>query len=323
MSVLRKHKIWSENQLEIQTFSEAVFRPSRIESLKDAGPFDISANVASIQDMTIWQVRSRSGYRTCYGCPQQHQVEIHFIEDGKYVFQTPDDEIEAMAGSAVLLKDTRKVQTTASPESSKLAILIPFNQVARNLSRSHGSAGRGLSELRSLVGPDTVGIDIIHQIANHLLHGIDPTDDPSDAEGAPALVHDALIMLFASLWPRTMATATERPALPLHLERAIDWLDRHADEDISIEQLARRAGASIRTLQNSFRQHLSTTPNAYVLQIRLSRVREELLNGPIDQTIEAIASRWGFRHMGYFASRYRELYGNSPSDTRKARPDNT
>jgi AraC-like DNA-binding protein len=319
MSVLKKHKIWSEDRLEIQTFSEAVFRPSRIESLKDEGSFHITANVAAVQDMTIWQVRSTSGYRSHYQRPQQHQVEIHFIEAGKFVFQTPDDEIEAMAGSAVLLKDTRKVQIIASPGCEKLAVAIPFNQVAHNLNRSHGSAGRGLSEFSSLVGPDAAGIDIIHRIASHLLHGIDPADDPADAEGTPALVHDALIMMFASLWPRTIAT--ERSALPRHLERAIDWLDRHAAEDMSIEQLARLAGASIRTLQNSFRQHLSTTPNAYVLQIRLSRVREELLNGPIEQTIEAIASRWGFRHMGYFASRYRELYGSSPSDTRRARSD--
>jgi AraC-like DNA-binding protein len=320
MSVLRKHKIWSEDRLEIQSFSEAVFRPSRIENLKDTGPFDITANIAAIQEMTIWQVHSKSGYRTSYGCPHQHQVEIHFIENGQFVFQTPDDEIEATAGTAVLLKDTRKVHTIASPHSGKLAMVVPFKQVAHNLNRSHGSAGRGLSEFSSLVGPDVTGIDIIHRIADHLLHGIDPTDDPADAEGAPALIHDALIMMFASLWPRT--TATERSTLPRHLERAIDWLDRHAAEDISIEQLARRAGASIRTLQNSFRQHLSTTPNAYVLQMRLSRAHEELLNGQLDQTIEAIASRWGFRHMGYFASRYRELYGESPSDTRKARLNN-
>lgn len=319
MSVLRKHKIWSEDRLEIQSFSEAVFRPSRMESLKDTGPFDITANVAAIHDMTIWQIQSRSGYRTLYGCPQQHQVEIHFIEAGTFVFQMPGEEIKAQAGDAVLLKDTRKVQTTASPESSKLAMVVPFNQLAHNLNRSHGSAGRGLSEFRSLVGPEVTGIDIIQRIASHLLHGIDPSEDPADAEGAPALVHDALIMMFASLWPRT--TAKEGPVLPRHLERAIDWLERHADEDISIEQLARHAGASIRTLQNSFRHHLSTTPNAYVLQMRLSRVHDELLNGPVDQTIEAIASHWGFRHMGYFASRYRELYGASPSDTRKARSD--
>jgi AraC-like DNA-binding protein len=189
--------------------------------------------------------------------------------------------------------------------------------VAHNLNRSHGSAGRGLSEFRSLVGPEVTGIDIIQRIATHLLYGIDPADDTADVEGAPALVHDALIMMFASLWPRT--TSGEPSALPRHLERAINWLDRHADEDTSVEQLARRAGASIRTLQNSFRQHLSTTPNAYLLQLRLSRVHDELLHGPVDQTIEAIASRWGFRHMGYFASRYRALYGTSPSDSRKAR----
>ena len=87
------------------------------------------------------------------------------------------------------------------------------------------------------------------------------------------------------------------------------------------EQLARQSGASIRSLQNSFRQHLSATPNAYILQMRLSRVHTELLTGSGDESIEKIASRWGFGHMGYFAARYRAQYGQAPSDTRKSRTD--
>jgi AraC-like DNA-binding protein len=318
MSLLKKHKIRSEDDLETQAIAKAVFRPTEVRRFQEAGSFDINADIASIRDMTLWQASTRSGFRTRYGCPMQHQVEIHFIEAGKFNFRAADEEIEASARSAVLLKDTRKVETIASPDSAKLAIAIPFDQVAPHLNRGHGSAGRGLGAFQSLIDHDTPGIDIIHRIAAHLLHGIDISEDGS---GAPALIHDALIMMFVSLWPKTDMAPDGRSTLPRHLERAIDWLDHHADQDISVEQLARQSGASIRTLQNSFRHHLSTTPNAYILNMRLSRVHDELLNVKNDETIEKIASRWGFGHMGYFAARYRALYGKSPSDTRKERPD--
>ncbi|MDH4440857.1 MAG: helix-turn-helix transcriptional regulator [Rhizobium sp.] len=318
---MKRNRIRSQDDLETQILAEAVFRPTEMKRFEESGLFDIKADIAAIQDMILWQTCSRSGYRARYGCAKHHSVEVHFIEAGKFTFQAADERIDAVAKTAVLLKDTRKVEIIASPDSTKLAISIPFDHVAPHLNRAHGSAGRGLSAFQSNIGPDVTGIDIIHRIAAHLLHGFAPTGASADTTGPTALVHDALIMMFVSLWPRIETSPDGRSGLPRHLERAIDWLDHHADQDISVEQLARRSGASIRTLQNSFRHHLSTTPNAYILQMRLSRVHDELQNGPTDETIEKIASRWGFGHMGYFASRYRELYGKTPSDTRRERID--
>lgn len=321
MSLLKTHSIQSENELEIEAISKAIFRPSQFARFHEAGAFDIKADVTSIRSMTLWQICSRSGYRAQYGCPKHQHVEIHFIEKGSYDFESADERIEASAQTAVLIKDTRKVTLVASPGSRKLSMLMPFDQLARHINRSQGGAGRGLSAFHSHTGANVTGMDIIHRTATHLLHGLDPNGLSADSTGAPELIHDALIMMFVGLWPKTEIQAEKQATLPRHLERALDWLERHADEDISIEQLARLSGASIRTLQNSFRHHLSTTPNAYILQFRLARVHEELLYGSSDESIEKIAYRWGFGHMGYFAARYRAVYGKSPSETRRGRPD--
>lgn len=318
MSPWKKYTILSEDNAEAQAIAESVFRPVEVERLQERGPFDVKADFTSIQKMTLFQVSSGSGYRARYGCPLHHQIEIHFIETGTFMFRTPDEEMEAFSGSVVLLKDTRKVEIVASPGSSKRVIVVPFDQVAPHLHRAYGSAGRGLIAFEAHMDTGTPGTDIVQQIASHILNEAPPSDQASPGS-VPVLLHDALIMTFVSLWPKTDRQRDETSTLPRHLERAIDWLDRHADQDVSVEQLARRSGASIRTLQNSFRHHLSTTPNAYILQTRLSRVHDELLNGSGEETIENIASRWGFGHMGYFAARYRALYGESPSDTRKQR----
>ncbi len=314
------YSISSQDELETQSISAKTFRPSEFWRLKEAGPFDIQANITSVCNITLWRISTSSGYGVRYGCPKHHQVELHFIEEGRFCFQSADEEIEAPALGAVLIKDTRKVTVTACPGSRKLSVVIPFEQVAPHINRSHGSAGWGLAALQAHVAT-AAGIDIIHQIAAHLLSGLDPNGLGPDNAGTPALIRDALIMMFVSLWPREEIRSDQRPTLPRHLERAIDWLERHADQDIAIEELARRSGASIRTLQNSFRHHLSTTPNAYILQMRLSRVHNDLLAGTGEESIEKIASRWGFRHMGYFAARYRAQYGKAPSDTRKGRKD--
>lgn len=324
MARLVKHYVRSEDEVEIRQIAEAVFRPCEFNRLMDDAPFDMSAHITSVEKVTLWRSHSRSGYRARYGCPKHHQVELHFIEEGSYRFHTQGHDIEAPVGSAVLLKDTRKVEIAASPGARKLAMVIPYDKLAPHIQRGQGSAGTGLAGFRSHIRTDVTGIETLHRIATHLMDEVNPPDPASDVEGAPSLIGDALIMMFVGLWPRGEAAESDRKeALPRHLERAIDWLQRHADEEISIERLARLAGASVRTLQNSFRLHLSTTPNAYALQVRLARAHEDLMHGPANDSIEAIASRWGFGHMGYFAARYRAAYGRSPSETRRQRPDVT
>jgi AraC-like DNA-binding protein len=55
---------------------------------------------------------------------------------------------------------------------------------------------------------------------------------------------------------------------------------------------------------------------AYLRRLRLHYARQDLVAGNrIDDTVTAIAARWGFAHTGRFAVLYREIYGQSPHAT--------
>jgi AraC-like DNA-binding protein len=50
-------------------------------------------------------------------------------------------------------------------------------------------------------------------------------------------------------------------------------------------------------------------------------VREELkASGPDSVTVTQVAGRWGFVHLGRFASAYRRKFGESPSATLRGQP---
>jgi len=89
----------------------------------------------------------------------------------------------------------------------------------------------------------------------------------------------------------------------------------------SVIDLCARLRISRRTVQNSFRAVTQTTPVNYIRCIRLNGVRRELLGSrPGELSIGDAASRWGFFHLSHFAADYQALFGELPSQTRRAGP---
>lgn len=101
------------------------------------------------------------------------------------------------------------------------------------------------------------------------------------------------------------------------VRRSLEYIDEHLAEPITMNDLARHACVSIRSIQAGFREDLGTTPVAYIRDQRLDKVRQALMSAlPTDGiTVAGVAERWGFSNPGSFSVRYRERFGESPSRT--------
>jgi AraC-like DNA-binding protein len=62
------------------------------------------------------------------------------------------------------------------------------------------------------------------------------------------------------------------------LRRAMAFIEAHADQDISIADIARASNVSTRAVQLAFRRHLDTTPTAYLRRVRLDHAHRDLRN---------------------------------------------
>ncbi|MGD8148382.1 helix-turn-helix domain-containing protein [Ornithinimicrobium sp. Y1694] len=112
------------------------------------------------------------------------------------------------------------------------------------------------------------------------------------------------------------APAQERDAHASTLRRAVAYPEEHAHRDVGLAEVARAARVSPRAVQLAFRKHLDTTPSAHLRELRLRRVREDLLLAdPTRTTVAAVAARWGFINASKFAARYREAFDELPSTT--------
>ncbi|MGZ8801881.1 MAG: AraC family transcriptional regulator [Mycobacterium sp.] len=101
------------------------------------------------------------------------------------------------------------------------------------------------------------------------------------------------------------------------IQQAMDFIDDHLAERITMDSLAHAVHMSVRSIQQGFRSELGMSPMAFVRERRLERVHEELADAiPSDGvTVTAVAERWGFHHLGSFAVEYRKRWGEAPSET--------
>jgi transcriptional regulator GlxA family with amidase domain len=100
------------------------------------------------------------------------------------------------------------------------------------------------------------------------------------------------------------------------VRRARAFIDEHPERDITATDIAAAACVTVRALQMAFRRELDTTPMGYLRTVRLARAHRELLDlGPRQETVTAVAYRWGFSSTSRFSAYYRETYGVSPKQT--------
>lgn len=102
---------------------------------------------------------------------------------------------------------------------------------------------------------------------------------------------------------------------PRHVKRAEEFMRSNAQHALTLEQIAQAAGCSIRSLSEGFHKARGTTPMNFLRQVRLKAVRRDLQQGGGRSTVAEVAMRWGFSHLGRFATDYRRCFGELPSDT--------
>jgi transcriptional regulator GlxA family with amidase domain len=92
----------------------------------------------------------------------------------------------------------------------------------------------------------------------------------------------------------------------------------HPETPWGTAHLARATGVGARALQKAFRRSGQPPPMMYLRRLRLHKVRAELAaHCPNTLTVTTAASHWGFLHLSRFAEQYRQLFGESPSETLK------
>jgi AraC family L-rhamnose operon transcriptional activator RhaR/AraC family L-rhamnose operon regulatory protein RhaS len=95
----------------------------------------------------------------------------------------------------------------------------------------------------------------------------------------------------------------------------LSWIEREYAENLSLEDLARKANMSSRTLIRTFQKAFGMTPVEYLIRHRISKaaslLREEEL------TVGEVAEMTGFSDGNYFSRQFKKRTGFSPREYKK------
>jgi AraC-like DNA-binding protein len=107
--------------------------------------------------------------------------------------------------------------------------------------------------------------------------------------------------------------ATRAPAVGLlpHLRRVRDHIDRHYQQPLDLDQLARVAGVSKFHLVRGFEAAYGETPIRYLTRRRIERAQDLLRAANL--TVTEVCMLVGFASLGSFSARFTQLVGESPT----------
>jgi AraC-like DNA-binding protein len=111
---------------------------------------------------------------------------------------------------------------------------------------------------------------------------------------------------------RTVADAGRRLVL-----EACEIMRSRIEEPVRIGEIASTLGISARHLQAGFRRHVGKTPQTFLTECRLDLARRKLEQRLPGLSVTAAALECGFSNLGEFAGKYRQRFGENPSETLK------
>ena len=106
-----------------------------------------------------------------------------------------------------------------------------------------------------------------------------------------------------------------KPTLDANIEHIITYVDLNLDKELSLEQITQDLHISKSSLYRIFHAHFHCTIIAYIMQRRISKSMEMLLNSNL--SIEQIAQNLGFTGAATYVRVFKKINGVTPSQFRK------
>jgi AraC-like DNA-binding protein len=236
------------------------------------------------------------------------------------------EEIRTAPGTAQAFTPGAAADLRWTADTRQVCLMLDRREVERQLERYLGHdltrplVFAPVLDLRSPDGGGRTWLHILRLVDHEMRRDTGLLDFALSRQTIERLLIESLLTGHRHNYSDALATG-DRHTPPSRIRRLVDMIDAAPEHPWTTAALSDEAGLSSRALQAGFRALVGMGPMSYVRAARLDRVRAELIGTDGTATVAQIARRWGFVHLGRFASAYAARHGELPSETlRRARP---
>jgi AraC-like DNA-binding protein len=173
-------------------------------------------------------------------------------------------------------------------------------------------------QLEARFGGTTGGGADIMRLLSFMVSELDRPSSVNASRFVLAHLQNALTTALLLGQPHTYSHLLQRPPpdpSSACVREVEAYIDAHIHEPITMADLGRAAGVSVRSIHYAFQKHRDYSPTEFIRSRRIELARRRLLSAQPGFTVTDIATECGFQHLGRFSCDYQKTFGESPSAT--------
>lgn len=233
---------------------------------------------------------------------------LQIVTRGECRWRQDDDCLRMRRGQALMVNPDEQIDLEYSPDCEKLIIKVPETILSAT---HHGGVRQDIRFARTPIRLDEC--PSLTRVLEAVFAEFEEAGESSLADISVSY-REIILKKLLRVFPSNLSERESHVASTPALESMVQFIEQNVKEDIGVEELSRVSNMSVRSIYNAFGRTFSTTPKSYVKQVKLRKLREDLLRGRCRNVTEA-ALDYGFGHLGRFSSDYRKLFGELPSET--------
>ena len=214
---------------------------------------------------------------------------------------------------AVTLARAVSVETTGTLVDG-LNVMLRFRPtcVVLNVGRSPSEAGRFLGALNAQLPACPVLV-----VSEDPYLGAEPVWENLNIRGVlrPPVSSGDLVRRIGAVLPPGSSLTGPWPQLGESVTRAVDYLSRHFEEDLTVDAIAEIIEISSSHLAHVFRAETGLSVRDYLTRVRVTIVQDLLAS--TDEKLESVAARVGFGDTSHLAHVFQRITGRPPSAYRR------
>jgi AraC-like DNA-binding protein len=302
---------------QVRSLLNRFYYPVAVGTPDGAAGFMLGAEVIQLGPLTVGQLSF--GTPVTFDVAELDAYHVSMPTTGRMRAWHAGHEVVATPAVAAVFGPGSPVFTLHDANSAELAIKIEKIALEEELAGLLGHPVEGPIDLPPAIqlteGPGQSWSRLIRLLRDELDYDVSLLYQPLIAEQLRSCVLSGLLLSVPHKYhDELIGPPTAGP--PRAIRRAVEAIHDEPERAFTVADLARFANMSVRSLQEGFRRHVGSAPMTYLQSVRLDRAHESLRRAdPTRLTVSAVAHRWGFAHLGRFASAYRLRFGESPSET--------